>query len=42
MEGLLARRHKAGVEFSKSFHADQAVRFPQPPNEDVTSQPVRA
>ena len=34
--------HKAGVESSKSSHADQSIRFHIWPNEDVTSQPVRA
>ena len=33
--------HKAGVESSKSSHADQSVRFHLRPNEYVTSQPVR-
>ena len=42
LEGLSARIHNAGVESSKSFHADQFVRFTHRPNEDVTSQPVRA
>ena len=42
IEGLSARIHKAGVESSKSSLADQSVRVPLRPNEDVTSQPVRA
>jgi hypothetical protein len=40
--GVSASVHRAAVASSKTFHADQVIRFPFPANADVTSHPVKA
>ena len=40
--GILDSVHRADVVSSYASHAVQAVRFPFPANDEVTSHPVKA
>ena len=40
--GILVSVHRADVASSYAYHAVQAVRFPFPANDEVTSHPVKA
>ena len=40
--GIIDSVHRADVASPYAYHADQAVRFPLPANDEVTSHPVKA